>query len=150
MANGSKFTDHMNIDNFRLRLSELLTLDIADANRLLRPEGERAASKRVLLNSLCSFDVIYIHTRNSIYRIYLLSPVTLRVMIQGGRHFPDSVEAIIRGANLGGYLHTDGSIEVGFGLEFCVDGKRIITSPVESFLVERRGNDQYAAEQSSS
>jgi hypothetical protein len=59
------------------------------------------------------------------------------VLVQGGFYFPDPTPAQIDGARaVGGPLMT-GWIGVGLMVEFRVNGKRIVTSPVVAIATRR-------------
>lgn len=95
-----------------------------------------ALLESVELRTLVASDTICVRTRNNSYRLCLLDPETGRALVEGGRFFPEPVEAMVHGATFGGYLKV-GWIGVGLRLEICANGQPIITSPVQSLSVER-------------
>ena len=76
-------------------------------------------------------------TENSIYRIIPLEAGSSRVLIQGGRFFPDPTEVRFAGSGFGGSFLKLGWIGLGLRMEILWDGQRIITSRVRGIQVER-------------
>ena len=99
------------------------------------PEG-------VALETLAPYDTIYVRTRNSDYRIFMLDPKTGRALIEGGGHFVEPVEATVNGSTLGGSTFRVGWIGIGLRVEFCSHSKIASTSPVQSFHVEHCTSDE--------
>lgn len=91
----------------------------------------------VSLRALRPQDTIHARTRNSDYRIVLVDPEQGRVMVQGGKFFSEPVAAVVSGSTLGGCMLKLGWLGLGLRLEICALGQRIITSPVQSFFIER-------------
>ena len=89
------------------------------------------------LAALQRSDTVFVQTRSSNYRIVLLDPRSGRALVQGGRYLEQPIEATIAGSGFGGPILKLGSIDVGFRLEISANGKRLTTSPVQSFRVER-------------
>jgi hypothetical protein len=99
----------------------------------------------VTLMELKACDTIHARTRNSDYEIFLLDPKSGRALVQGGKCFAEPVEATVSGSSFGGCMLKLGWIGVGLRIEFYVNGKRTVTSPVQSLRVERVdfGADQF-------
>ncbi len=76
-------------------------------------------------------------TENSIYRIIPLEAGSSRVLVQGGRFFPEPTEVRFAGSGFGGSFLKLGWIGFGLRMEILWDGQRIITSCVRSIQVER-------------
>jgi hypothetical protein len=95
---------------------------------------DRADGVRLRDVSACS--CLRLRTRNSHYRLWLLSPSEGRVLIQGGAFFGEPVEVIVAGATAGGSMLKIGWVLKGFHLEILHDGQRIVTTPVRSLQVE--------------
>ena len=91
----------------------------------------------VSLRALRPQDTIHASTRNSEYRIVLVDPEQGRVTVQGGRFFAEPVSAVISGSTLGGCMLKLGWLGLGLRIEICAHGQRIVTSPVQSFFIER-------------
>ena len=83
-----------------------------------------------------TLDTICVRTRNSNYRIFLLEPTKGQALVEGGRHFVEPVEVTVSGSTLGGSVLKIGWIGMGLRIEIYSNGKRILTSPVQSFRVE--------------
>jgi hypothetical protein len=103
----------------------------------------------VALESLAAFDTIWVRTRNSDYRIFLLDPSSGRALVEGGSHFIEPVEATVNGSTFGGYMLKSGWIGNGLRIEMRVNGKLASTSPVQSFRVERHAATEPALVSSS-
>jgi hypothetical protein len=99
----------------------------------------------VTLMALNACDTIHARTRNSDYEIFLLDPKSGRALVQGGKSFAAPVEATVSGSSFGGCMLKLGWLGVGLRIEFYVNGKRTVTSPVQSLRVERVdfGADQF-------
>jgi hypothetical protein len=91
----------------------------------------------VSLRVLRPRDTIHARTRNSDYRIVLIDPEQGKVTVQGGRFFNEPVAAVVSGSTLGGCMLKLGWLGLGLRIEICADGQRIVTSPVQSFFIER-------------
>jgi hypothetical protein len=91
----------------------------------------------VSLRVLRPRDTIHARTRNSDYRIVLVDPEQGKVTVQGGRFFNEPVAAVVSGSTLGGCMLKLGWLGLGLRIEICADGQRIVTSPVQSFFIER-------------
>ena len=90
----------------------------------------------VAMETLTQFDTICVRTRNSDYRIFLLDPKSGRVMVEGGRHFVEPVEAVVNGSTFGGSTFKVGWIGIGLRIEFLTNDHLVSTSPVQSVRVE--------------
>ena len=81
--------------------------------------------------------ILLVQTMNSLYRIITLEAGRSRILVQGGRCFPDFVEAHLAGSGFGG-----GSIKrcwIGGGLHMDIHsaGERVVTSPVRNFRIKQ-------------
>jgi hypothetical protein len=100
-------------------------------------DRELEASEGINIRDVEPFTTLLVQTRNSLYRIIPLEAGRSRIMVQGGRFFPDLVEAHLAGSSLGGSflkLHWIGS---GLHMEINSGGERIVTSRVRSFSIEQ-------------
>jgi len=91
--------------------------------------------------SLAPLDHLLVRTRNSLYEVIVQQPCRARVLVRGGRFFPEFTRASVAGSSLGGSFLKLHGIYVGFRLELCAAGRAIITSPVQeiSHVVDRDG-----------
>jgi hypothetical protein len=78
---------------------------------------------------------IAVQTANTLYEIVIIGGREGDVLVRGGRFFPELKPANLAGATMGGSFCKMRGIYVGFRMEFMADGKRIITSPVETITV---------------
>ena len=78
---------------------------------------------------------IAVQTVNSLYEIVIIAGHEGDVLVRGGKFFPELTSANLAGATMGGSFCKMRGIYVGFRMEFTSDGKRIITSPVETIAV---------------
>ena len=76
-------------------------------------------------------------TENSVYRIIPLEAGSSRVLIQGGRFFPEPTEVRFAGSGFGGSFLKLGWIGLGLRMEILWDGQRIITSRVRGIQLQR-------------
>src|SRR5262245_16008043 len=89
-----------------------------------------SALEGVTLTALEACDTIHARTRNSDYEIFLLDPKSGRALVRGGEYFTEPEEATVSGSSFGGCMLKLGWIGVGLRIEFYVNGKRTVTSPV--------------------
>ena len=99
--------------------------------------AEIAAADGVGLGDLDALSTLLIRTLNSLYRVVVLEPPRPRILIQGGRFFPEPTDARLEGASFGGNLLKLSWFGHGLRMEICSDGQRIVTSPVQSIQVCR-------------
>lgn len=90
----------------------------------------------VALQSLEAGTVLNVITRHSNYRVVVLDPVRQRVLVTGGRLFPESTEVRFEGATVGGSVLKIGWIGTGLRLEMSMGLERITTSRVRSVSIE--------------
>ena len=84
-----------------------------------------------------AFTTLVVRTRNSVYRITILTPHLREVLVQGGKFFPERTRACLSGSNFGGSCLKIGWVGLGLHLEFHAGGQWIITSHVRAIAVER-------------
>ena len=85
---------------------------------------------------------IAVQTMNNLYEIVIISGHEGDVLVRGGKFFPELTPANLAGATMGGSFCKMRGIYVGFRMEFMANGKRIITSPVETIAVLAPENDK--------
>jgi hypothetical protein len=83
----------------------------------------------VHLRDLAPMTTLHVHTRNSLYRIIVSANDA--VLVEGGEFFPSLTPAHFSGASVGGSFLKVGWIGIGLRMEILVDGRRIVTSPVQ-------------------
>ena len=89
-----------------------------------------AACDGVSLVELSPIEELEVCTRNTVYRITVLSTTEARVLVQGGRYFPIQSEVRLNGSTLGGSLLKVGWVGCGFCMEFMQGTQRITTTRV--------------------
>jgi len=99
--------------------------------------AELSSVDGIAFSAIGSFDTIRAKTLNSDYYFFLLEPETGKALVQGGRFFEHPVEATVSGSTFGGCMLKMGWIGVGLRIEICLNGQRIVTSPVKSLHLER-------------
>ena len=99
--------------------------------------AEMSSVDGVALSGMSGFDTIRARTLNTDYYFFILEPETGKVLVQGGRFFEHPVEAVLSGSTFGGCMLKMGWLGVGLRIEICVNGQRIVTSPVKSLHLER-------------
>jgi hypothetical protein len=100
-------------------------------------------SDAVLLGALRPCDTLHVRTRSSDYRIFLLDPKTGRSIVQGGDYLCEPIEATVTGSTSGGPIIKVGSLDIGYRMEVIANGKRLTTSPIQSFQIERGFEDAH-------
>jgi RNA polymerase-binding transcription factor DksA len=107
-----------------------------DSSRACEVDSQAAD---VALEMLAPFDTIFLQTLHSEYRILLLDPMTGRSLVEGGQYFAEPVEAIVSGSMRHGTTYRLGRICSGLRLEMVVNGRIVITSPIQSIRVVHHG-----------
>ena len=77
-----------------------------------------------------------VRTGNTLYEITIIEGRTGEILIRGGRFFPELTPARLTGATMGGSFCKMRGIYVGFRMELNVQGRRFVTTPVESIGIE--------------
>ena len=103
----------------------------------LRDGGGGDGGRRVGLGELDALTTLLVKTLNSLYRVVILEPPRPRILIQGGRFFPEPTEALLAGASFGGSMLKLSWLGCGLRMEVCSDGQCIVTSPVQSIEFQR-------------
>ena len=96
--------------------------------------AERAAARigdTLRLDACPELEWITVRTLRSSYDVIVLSGDTGAVMIRGGDFFPEFCRATITGSLFHAVAVRPGAIAVGLNLEFVVDGRSVVTSPVQ-------------------
>jgi hypothetical protein len=97
---------------------------------------EPGCTDGVALQSFEAGAVLNVTTRHSNYRVVVVDPIQQRVLVTGGRLFPESTEVRFEGATAGGSLVKVGWIGIGLRFEMSVGRQRITTSRVQSVTIE--------------
>lgn len=96
--------------------------------------------RRIALPWLPPGTVLHLRTRNSRYQLVVVDGPEGRVLITGGRHFPDQMPVQVVGATPGdGRVKPDWIVE-GLRLQLLTAQGCVITSPVNSFLFGGEAN----------
>jgi hypothetical protein len=91
-------------------------------------------SQGVHLAALDEFQQLHICTQNTLYEIIVINHCG-DVRVRGGRYFPDWTAARLAGSTAGGSCLRRLGINLGLQMEFELDRRRIITSPVRTIAV---------------
>jgi hypothetical protein len=91
-------------------------------------------SQSVQIPSLEEFQHLHVCTRNTLYELIVINH-TGDVRVRGGRYFPDWTAARFSGSTAGGSFLKRLGIVLGLQMEFEVDRRRIITSPVRTIAI---------------
>jgi hypothetical protein len=113
--------------------------------RAARSERPRAAasldawlardwSQGVHLPTLEEFQQLHVCTQNTLYELIVINHCG-DVRVRGGRYFPDWTAARLAGCTAGGSFLKRLGIHLGLQMEFEVDHRRIITSPVRTIAI---------------
>ena len=93
-----------------------------------------SATQGIYLREVEPLTTLTICTCNSRYRIIVSR--SMKVLVQGGRFFPEVTEAYLDGSSAGGSFLKVGWIGVGLRMEISAGGQRIVTSPVRAITTE--------------
>jgi hypothetical protein len=91
-------------------------------------------SQGVHLAALDEFQQLHICTQNTLYEIVVINHCG-DVRVRGGRYFPDWTAARLAGSTAGGSCLRRLGINLGLQMEFELDRRRIITSPVKTIAL---------------
>jgi hypothetical protein len=91
-------------------------------------------SQAVNVGSLEEFQQIHVCTRNTLYELIIINHRG-DVRVRGGRYFPDWTAARFSGSTAGGSFLKCLAITLGLQMEFELDRRRIITSPVRTIAI---------------
>ena len=91
-------------------------------------------SQAVHVASLEEFQQLHICTQNTLYELIVVNH-SGDVRVRGGRYFPDWTAARFAGSTAGGSFLKRLAINLGLQMEFELDCRRIITSPVRTIAI---------------
>ena len=91
-------------------------------------------SEAVNVGSLEEFQRIHVCTQNTLYELIVITRGG-DVQVRGGRYFPDWTPARFAGCTAGGSFLKRLAINLGLQMEFELDRRRIITSPVRTISI---------------
>ena len=106
---------------------------------MLSSWSARDWSDGIHVGDVSPLERIIVRTANSLYEVVVLSPATGNILVRGGAFFPVFMPARLAGSSLGGSFLKLRSVHVGFAIEFAVDQRAIVTSPVRSISVASAG-----------
>ena len=78
---------------------------------------------------------ITVSTRNSTYRLVLRNAESQAVTVAGGRYQDEPAEGRVAGSSINGIFLAEGRIDVGMSMELEVEGRRVVTSRVQSIAL---------------
>ena len=110
------------------------------ASATLSAWQHHAWSDGVAIEQLSPLDRLIVRTRHSTYEIVATEAGAGDVLVRGGAFFPEFTPARLAGASLGGSFLKLRSVHVGFAIEFAVEKRAIVTSPVRSISVAAAGS----------
>jgi len=110
---------------------------LAGSSGTLAPKVDPAEGPSLMLDGLAAGTTIVVATRHSSYRFAIVDAAERRATVVGGKMFPEITDVRIEGATTGASVIKPGSIVVGLRLELSMGLKRITTSSVTSFRIEK-------------
>jgi hypothetical protein len=93
----------------------------------------------IVVDRLSPLDRLIVKTLHSTYEIVVTSAGSSDVLVRGGSFFPRFTPARLAGSSLGGSFLKLRTVHVGFCVEFAIDKRVIVTSPVRSISVAAAG-----------
>ena len=90
----------------------------------------------IALLEVDAFTTLVVRSDNSVYRITILQPHARKVLVQGGKFFPERTRACLNGSNFGGSCLKIGWVGLGLHMEFHAGDQWIIASHVRAIAVE--------------
>lgn len=104
------------------------TMEVIEPFRPTEPTSHKGAEP-LPIHRLRAGDTLTVRTRNNSYRLIILDSVDQKILIRGGRFFPQPTEATLLGAAVAGRIEI-GHLVMGRGLGIAVGHRCIQTSPV--------------------
>ncbi|MGC2331055.1 MAG: hypothetical protein WA581_06360 [Candidatus Acidiferrales bacterium] len=86
----------------------------------------------VQVDQMQDMEKLEVRTRNSLYEITIIEAQSGEILVRGGQLFPELTPAQLAGATLGGSFCKMRGIYAGFRMEINANGRRTVTTPVES------------------
>jgi hypothetical protein len=96
---------------------------------------EVTQTEGIAIAELDPISTLHVRTENTLYEVTVPRPPLARVLVRGGRFFPDLTEATFGGSSFGGSCLKLAWFGVGLHLEFHYAGGWIVTSRVRSIAV---------------
>lgn len=87
------------------------------------------------LASLSALTKLSVRTRNTNYQLTVVEPSDWKVLVKGGRFFPQETLAFLCGSGYGGTLLKVAWIGLGMRCEISNENQRVVTSPVVDFEI---------------
>ena len=94
-----------------------------------------ATTTGVAIAELDPLTALHIQTQNTLYEVTVPRPPLARVLVRGGRFFPELTEATFGGSSCGGSCVKLAWFGVGLHLEFHVRAEWIVTSRGRSIAI---------------
>jgi hypothetical protein len=116
--------------------------DLVPKAAMLDAWAQDAWNNGIQIDHLEDMQKVAVQTANNLYEIVIISGHEGDVLVRGGKFFAELTPANLAGATLGGSFCKMRGIYVGFRMEFTANGKRIITSPVETIAVLQPEDDK--------
>jgi hypothetical protein len=91
-------------------------------------------SQCIHLEALDEFQQLHVCTENTLYELVVISPRG-DVRVRGGRYFPDWTPARLAGCTAGGSFLKRLALNVGLQMEFEIECRRIVTSPIRTIAI---------------
>jgi len=95
-------------------------------------------SEGIQIDELRQLDALTVLTQHSVYELIVLEADRGRVLVRGGRHFPEFTEASLMGSSAGGNFLKHLGIYRGLKLELATEDRHIVTSRIESARILAR------------
>lgn len=116
--------------------------DLVPKAAMLDAWAQDAWKNGIQIDHMEDMQKVAVQTANNLYEIVIICGHEGDILVRGGKFFPELTPANLAGATMGGSFCKMRGIYVGFRMEFSADGKRIITSPVETITVLEPENDK--------
>jgi hypothetical protein len=108
---------------------------------VLRAWHEHPWADGISVDQLSPLDRLIVNTRHSIYEVVATEAGSPDVLVRGGSFFPEFTPVRLSGCSLGGSFLKLRSVHVGFCMEFALDRRVIVTSPVRRISLAQSRTD---------
>ena len=96
-------------------------------------------SQCLQLETLDEFQELHVCTVNTLYELILINHRG-DVRVRGGRYFPDWTPARLAGCTAGGSFLKRLALNVGLQMEFEIEARRIVTSPIQTIAILQKAS----------
>src|SRR2546426_1139782 len=123
------------MDHHKEESQERVTDETLPRGAVLDVWSQNPWSNGTQIDELEEMQRIHVRTLYSLYEITVIDGRNGDILVKGGEYLPDLTEGRLTGATLGGSFCKMRGIYPGFRMEFVANGRRLVTSTVQTVSV---------------